>query len=61
MLAKRCAQSLDIATLGTGSILILAKAQGLITSIEETLRTLQNAGLWISEAIIQMLKEQAGE
>jgi predicted nucleic acid-binding protein len=61
VLAKKCAQSLGLSTLGTGSILILAKERGLIESVEQCLRTLQNAGLWISEPIIQMLKHQAGE
>ena len=47
--------------LGTGSILILAKERGLIESVEQSLRALQNVGLWITEPVIQMLKEQAGE
>jgi predicted nucleic acid-binding protein len=49
MLAKKCARSLGLSTLGAGSILILAKERGLIESVEQSLRTLQNAGLWISE------------
>ncbi len=61
MLAKKCARSLGLQTLGTGTILILAKEQGLIESVEESLRSLKNAGLWISEAVIQLLKEKAGE
>jgi predicted nucleic acid-binding protein len=61
MLAKKCAKALGIQTMGTGTILILAKEHGLITSVEQSLRQLQNAGLWISEPIIQMLKRQAGE
>jgi predicted nucleic acid-binding protein len=61
MLAKKCARSLDIPTMGTGSILILAKEHGLINSVEDCLRRLQRIGLWISEPVIQMIKEQAGE
>jgi predicted nucleic acid-binding protein len=61
MLAKKCARSLGIQTLGTGSILILAKDRGLIESVEETLRQLQSIGLWISESVIQLLKRKAGE
>lgn len=60
-LAKKCAISLDISTLGTGTILILAKEAGLIKSVEQSLRTLQRMGLWVSEPIIQLLKNQAGE
>lgn len=61
ILAKKCARSLSIQTMGTGTILILAKERGLIESVEQSLRTLQNAGLWISEPIIQLLKRLAGE
>jgi predicted nucleic acid-binding protein len=56
MLAKKCARSLGIQTMGTGTILILAKEHGLIESVEQSLRKLQNAGLWISEPIIQLLR-----
>jgi len=61
MLAKKCARSLGLQTMGTGTALILAKGRGLIESVEQSLRTLQNAGLWISEPIIQLLKQKAGE
>ena len=61
LLAKKCARSLGLQTLGTGTILILAKEQGLIESVEQSLRKLQNLGLWISEPIIQLLKRKAGE
>ena len=46
---------------GTETILILAKEKGLIESVEKSLRKLQEAGLWVSEAVIQMLKVKAGE
>ncbi|MCP4396561.1 MAG: DUF3368 domain-containing protein [bacterium] len=61
MAAKKCAVSLSIPTLGTGSMLIMAKKRGLIGSVERSLRTLQQLGLWISEAVIALLKERAGE
>ena len=61
MLAKKCARSLGVQTMGTGAILILAKERGLIESVEQSLRKLQNVGLWISEPIIQLLKRKAGE
>ncbi|WP_199311999.1 DUF3368 domain-containing protein [Phormidium tenue] len=59
--ARRCARALGIATLGTGGVLVLAKRQGLIDSVGERLKRLQEAGLWLSESIIVMLKQQAGE
>ena len=61
MLAKKCARSLGVQTMGTGAIMILAKECELIESVEQSLRKLQDAGLWISEPIIQMLKHKAGE
>ena len=61
MLAKKCARSLGLQTMGTGTILILAKERELIASVEQSLRKLQEAGLWISEPVIQMIKQQAGE
>jgi predicted nucleic acid-binding protein len=61
MLAKKCARSLGIPTMGTGTILLLAKEKELIDSVEQSLRKLQDAGLWISESVIQMLKHRAGE
>ncbi|RME41698.1 MAG: DUF3368 domain-containing protein [Caldilineae bacterium] len=61
MLAKKCARSLGLRTMGTGAILILAKEKGLVESVEQSLRRLQHAGLWISEPVIQLLKHKAGE
>ena len=51
MLAKKCVRSLGLSTLGIGSILILAKERGLIESVEQSLQTLHNADLWISELV----------
>ena len=61
MLAKKCARSLGLQTIGTGTILILAKDAGLIQSVEQSLHTLRKVGLWISDRVVQMLKHQAGE
>ncbi len=61
MAAKKCATSLGIPTLGTGSLMILAKEYGLINSVEEAVLRLRDAGLWITNAVIDMLKTQAGE
>jgi predicted nucleic acid-binding protein len=59
--AKKCAVSLGIPTLGTGSTLILAKEKGIIDSVEKSLMKLRNAGMWISDSMIQLLKDKAGE
>jgi predicted nucleic acid-binding protein len=61
MAAKRCAASLGLPTLGTGSLMIVAKEHGLIKSVEEAMLRLRQAGLWIADPVIQLLKAQAGE
>lgn len=59
--ARNCARTLGIKTLGTGGILVLAKRRGLIESVNQTLIRLQDAGLYISEPVVSLLKDQAGE
>jgi predicted nucleic acid-binding protein len=59
--ARKCAATLNIKTLGTGGILLLAKNRGLIDSVGEALEELQNAGLYISNEIVELLRKQAGE
>ncbi|NEQ88085.1 MAG: DUF3368 domain-containing protein [Moorea sp. SIO2I5] len=59
--ARRCAQSLGIITLGTGGLLILAKRRGLITSVSPRIQALRDAGLWLSDTIVHLLKQQAQE
>ena len=59
--ARRCAQTLGIALFGTGGILLLAKRRGLLKSVNDGLVKLRNAGLWLSDDIIQLLKAQADE
>ncbi len=59
--ARNCAKTLGIPTLGTGGVLVLAKRRGLIDSVGDSLKRLQNAGLYISNEIIDLLKKQADE
>lgn len=59
--ARRCAISLNIPTLGTGGMIVLAKRQGLISSVTEPIQALQASGLWLSDSLVQLLKQQAGE
>ncbi|MCI5142384.1 MAG: DUF3368 domain-containing protein, partial [Candidatus Electrothrix sp. ATG1] len=61
MAAKKCAASLGLSTLGTGSLMILAKDHGLTDSVEQAMLRLRSAGLWISDTVIELLKKQAGE
>jgi predicted nucleic acid-binding protein len=59
--ARRCARTVQVPTLGTGGVLVLAKRRGLIASVESSLQELRNAGLWLSEEVVTLLIEQAGE
>lgn len=59
--ARRCARTCGIPSLGTGGVLILAKRRGLIASVAESLTALRNAGLWLSDELVTLLKQQAGE
>jgi predicted nucleic acid-binding protein len=58
--ARRCAIDLNISTLGTGGMIVLAKRRGLISSVAEPIQALQDAGLWLSDSLVQLLKQQAG-
>ncbi|MHC5776299.1 DUF3368 domain-containing protein [Nostoc sp.] len=59
--ARRCSQALGITTIGTGGLLILAKRRGLIPSISPGIQALRDAGLWLSNSLVDLLKQQAGE
>lgn len=59
--ARRCAVSLNIATLGTAGMVVLAKRRGLIPAIHGPIQALRQAGLWLSDDLVQLLKKQAGE
>jgi predicted nucleic acid-binding protein len=59
--ARRGARSLGIRVLGTGGVLLLAKRRGLLPAVTDGLNRLRDAGLWLSEDIVQLIKTQAGE
>ena len=59
--ARRCAISLNIPTLGTGGLIVLAKKKGIISSIADPIQSLRNTGLWLSDSLVTLLKQQAGE
>lgn len=59
--ARRCAHTLGIPTLGSGGALVLAKRRGLITTISSSIQALRDAGLWLSDDLVSLLKQQAGE
>jgi predicted nucleic acid-binding protein len=59
--ARRCARTLNIPMLGTGGLLVLAKRRGLLASVGEGIARLRDAGLWLSDDIVRILQDQAGE
>lgn len=59
--ARKFAKILGMPALGTGGLLIMAKQNGLIVSVAEALEKVQDAGLWLSDEIIKLIKEKIGE
>jgi predicted nucleic acid-binding protein len=39
----------------------LAKRRGLVPSVLNPIQALRNAGLWLSDDLVNLLKRQAGE
>lgn len=59
--ARRCARTLGVLALGTGGVLLLAKRRGLLPSVAAGLEKLREAGLWLSDDLVSLLKGEAGE
>lgn len=59
--ARRCAKTLGIPTIGTGGLLVLAKRRGLLASVADAVRLLCDNGLYLSNAVFDLLLEEAGE
>ncbi len=59
--ARRCAKTLGIQTLGTGGMLVLAKRRGLIKSVAAEVDNLRRLGLWLSDELVDLFLEEAGE
>jgi len=59
--ARRCAKAFGIPTLGTGALLVLAKRRGLIHSVKDGVKSLTDAGLYLSDSVVRLLISEAGE
>lgn len=59
--AKSCCFSFGLKPLGTGSLLIKAKQRRLIPSVRIALQDMKKQGMWISDAVIELLAQKAGE
>jgi predicted nucleic acid-binding protein len=42
-------------------MVVLAKKRGVIHSVRETLSRIQNAGLWVSESLVNEICRMVGE
>ena len=60
-LARQVAQGAGLIVWGTLRVLLEAKSQGLVQSIEPAVHQLQEAGMWISEDIRRRVLALAGE
>ena len=58
---RRCASSLNITVIGTVGLIVLAKRRGVIGYIGPGLEALRNVGAWLSDRLIEQLKQQEGE
>ena len=61
LVARRCAQAFGIRTLGTGGLLVLAKRRGLIDSVRDRVQWLRDAGLYLSDSVVQLFITESGE
>ena len=53
---RRTAQALGLRLFGTLSVVAAASRQGYISSFEEALQRLRNAGLYVSEAVVDAVR-----
>jgi len=58
---KACALAFGLKPLGTGGLLVLAKRVGLLNSVGDVLEEMRAKGLWISDAVLHTILQQAGE
>jgi predicted nucleic acid-binding protein len=59
--ARRCARSLGINSIGTVGLFILAKRRNLIAEVMPCIQKLRDAGLWMSDDLIKIVRQQSGE
>lgn len=57
--ARRCARFLGVSLCGTGRILVLAKRQGLISSVRDELQKLRDNGFRLSDRLVARLLADA--
>jgi len=59
--ARRCAATLQLPHLGTIGCLLLAKERGILPSLRAAIGSLSQAGLWLSQQLVDDVCRGAGE
>jgi len=59
--ARRCATALHCRHTGTLGIIVLAKRRGVIPTIRGYLERLKEAGLWLSDELVDQVSRKSGE
>jgi predicted nucleic acid-binding protein len=59
--ARRCAKGLDIPVIGTLGVLVVATTDGHLEAIRPAVRALRQAGLHVSDDIVNHVLQMAGE
>jgi uncharacterized protein len=59
--ARRVAREAGLTVTGTGGVVALAKRLGFVSSFDDALSLLQQAGLYLSDFAVEELRDLAGE
>lgn len=59
--ARRCSMALHCRYIGSLGIIVLAKRRGIIPSIRSYLERLKEAGLWLSDELVDQVSRNSGE
>jgi predicted nucleic acid-binding protein len=59
--ARRAAEQLGIAMIGTPGLLVLAKRRALLDQVRPVLSAMRNAGFYVSKELIEKTLRAAGE
>ena len=58
---KACSLAFGLKPLGTAGLLVYAKRAGLLDSVGEVLNDMRARGLWLSDAVVRTILQQANE
>lgn len=59
--ARRCGKGLDVPIIGTLGLLVVAKRKGALKAVRPATRALRQAGLHVSDAVVEQVLRMAGE